>query len=86
MYTVNSVKIPIIALVFLRAIIKQNCTINYAYPADLSKVLSVADWLCWTGKGSFLPCTKAYSGEAALLWIPIVMVIDASIVHLHYCD
>jgi len=31
-------------------------------------------------------CNKGYCGKMALLWILIVMLIDASIVCLHYCD
>jgi len=45
----TSAKLPNIALV-LRAIAKQNFTINNAYPALLlSVVLSVADWLTLNG-------------------------------------
>jgi len=30
--------------------------------------------------------SKVDCGETTLLWIPIGMLIYASIVHLHYCD
>jgi len=46
----TSEKLPSITLVW--AIAKQNFTINNAYPVDLSKDLSVADWLRWQGKKS----------------------------------